>query len=42
MFSIRLLPTVASAISWRWAFLALVPGPVVGALAMRALNRMGR
>jgi MFS family permease len=40
MFSIRLLPTVAAAISWRWAFLALVPGPIVGALAMRALNRV--
>jgi MFS family permease len=39
MFSIRLMPTVAAAVSWRWAFLALVPGPAVGAYAMRALSR---
>jgi MFS family permease len=40
MASIRLLPAVASATTWRWAFLALVPGPVLGAWAMRALNRL--
>jgi MFS family permease len=40
MFSIRLLPAVASAVTWRWAFLALVPGPVLGAWAMRALSRL--
>jgi MFS family permease len=42
MFSIRLLPTIAGAVSWRWAFLALVPGPIVGAWAMRRLDRTGR
>ena len=36
MVSMRLLPVIASAIGWRWVFLALVPGPVLGALAMRS------
>ncbi len=42
MLSIRLLPAVASAVTWRWAFLALVPGPVLGAWAMRRLHRLTR
>lgn len=38
--SIRLLPWVASVIGWQWTFLALVPGPVLGAVAMsRLVNR---
>jgi sugar phosphate permease len=37
MISMRLLPTVAGSIGWRWAFLALVPGPMLGALVMRRL-----
>ena len=37
--SLRLLPAVAAATGWRWAFLVLVPGPVLGALAMRRLGR---
>ena len=37
MISMRLLPAVAASIGWRWAFLLLVPGPVLGALAMRRL-----
>jgi MFS family permease len=40
MFSIRLMPAVAGAVTWRWAFLALVPGPILGAWAMRRLTRM--
>jgi hypothetical protein len=39
MVSIRLVPDVALIVGWRWAFVALVPGPVVGAWAMRALHR---
>jgi MFS family permease len=39
MVSMRLLPMVASAAGWQWAFLTLVPGPIVGALAMRRLAR---
>jgi MFS family permease len=35
--SIRLLPWVASIIGWRWTFLVLVPGPVLGAVAMSRL-----
>ena len=39
MVSIRLLPIVAASIGWRWVFLILVPGPVLGAIAMRRLER---
>ena len=35
MASIRLLPVVAQAIGWQWTFLVLVPGPLLGALAVR-------
>lgn len=38
MASLRLLPAVAAVAGWRWAFLVLVPGPVLGALAMRRLR----
>jgi hypothetical protein len=31
--------SIASGFGWRWAFLALVPGPVAGALVMRRLSR---
>lgn len=37
--SIRLLPVVAGAVTWRWAFVALALGPVVG---LWALWRGGR
>lgn len=32
--SIQLVPLLAEVVTWRYAFLLLVPGPVVGALAM--------
>jgi len=35
--SIRLLPWVASLVGWKWTFLVLVPGPVLGAAAMSRL-----
>jgi MFS family permease len=37
MVSLRLLPAVAGWIGWQWAFVLLVPGPVLGAFAMRRL-----
>jgi MFS family permease len=37
--SMRLVPVVASSLGWRWAFLLLVPGPLLGAMAMTALRR---
>lgn len=37
--SIRITPVVAEAVGWRWTFLMLVPGPVVGVAAMAALRR---
>jgi MFS family permease len=38
MASIRLLPVAAQAIGWQWVFLCLVPGPFLGAWALRGLN----
>ncbi len=41
IFVIWLLPQVAQTLgSWRWTFLILVPGPVLGTLAMMRLRRM--
>jgi MFS family permease len=37
MVTIELLPRVAEASSWRWASLLLVPGPLLGIVAMRGL-----
>jgi MFS family permease len=38
MASIRLLPIAAQTIGWQWVFLCLVPGPFLGAWALRGLN----
>jgi MFS family permease len=38
MASIRLLPVAAQAVGWQWVFLCLVPGPFLGAWALRGLN----
>jgi hypothetical protein len=35
MISMRLVPAVAGAIGWQWAFLVLVPGPLLGAVVMQ-------
>ncbi|WP_256752668.1 nitrate/nitrite transporter [Mesorhizobium sp. Mes31] len=41
VLAIWLLPHVATLLGgWRWAFLMLVPGPLVGATAMLALRRL--
>ena len=41
MASIQLMPAIAAAAGgWRWVFLALVPGPVLGALAMKRLGAL--
>jgi len=37
--TIWLIPWFESAVSWRWAFLLLVPGPLIGIEAMRRLAR---
>jgi hypothetical protein len=37
MVSIRLLPVVAQSIGWQWVFISLVPGPLLGAWALRGL-----
>jgi MFS family permease len=39
MASIRLLPVAAQAIGWQWVFVCLVPGPVLGVLALRGLTK---
>jgi MFS family permease len=37
--TIWLVPVLLEMIGWRWAFLILLPGPIVGIAAMRALDR---
>jgi MFS family permease len=39
--TISLVPVLADAVGWRWAFWLLVPGPVIGAIAMRAFGGRG-
>ena len=39
MVTIELLPRAAAATSWQWASLLLVPGPLLGAYAMKRLTR---
>jgi MFS family permease len=38
MLTIRVIPALAGVVGWRWAFLALVPGPIFGAWAMGRLG----
>jgi len=38
ILTIFLVPVVRDAFDWGWAFLMLAPGPMLGALAMRALR----
>ena len=37
--TINLVPLAADAAGWRYAFLVLAPGPLLGALAMRTLGK---
>ncbi len=37
--TIQLVPVLAGLVGWQYAFLLLVPGPVIGVRAMRALGR---
>lgn len=39
LVTIAIVPLIADATSWRWAFLVLVPGPIVGTIAMVRLRR---
>lgn len=39
VITIQLTPLLAEAVGWRHAFLLLAPGPLAGALAMRAFGR---
>ncbi|GLQ56206.1 MFS transporter [Devosia nitrariae] len=38
MVSLTLVPIIADAVGWRWAFLVLVPGPLLGTAAMLVLR----
>ncbi|PBB85571.1 MULTISPECIES: MFS transporter [unclassified Mesorhizobium] len=40
VLTIWLLPHAAALLGWRWAFLVLAPGPLVGTLAMLSLRRL--
>ncbi|HVC20098.1 MAG TPA: MFS transporter [Vicinamibacterales bacterium] len=42
MVSIRLLPAAAQVVGWQWSFVVLVPGPLLGTVAMRRLSRPPR
>jgi MFS family permease len=37
MVSMRLVPQISAASGWKWAFVFLAPGPVLGVLAMKRL-----
>jgi MFS family permease len=39
MVTIRMIPALASIVGWQWAFLLLVPGPLLGTLAMLRLTQ---
>ncbi len=39
VLSIRLIPLLADLVGWRWCFLFLAPGPIIGVAAMLALRR---
>lgn len=39
IISIRLVPEAAAHLGWRWSFLLLAPGPVIGVVAMVMLRR---
>src|SRR5215470_16135176 len=39
-FSIRMMPPLVKAVSWRWAFAFLAPGPVFGVLSMLRLRSL--
>ena len=38
MVSLRLVPLAAEAFGWQWVFVILVPGPLLGAAAMKRLR----
>jgi MFS family permease len=42
MVTIQLVPSIAEAIGWRWAFPVLAAGPVAGIAAMRRLQELRR
>ncbi|MBB3974052.1 MFS transporter [Hansschlegelia beijingensis] len=39
ILSIRLIPVFVDWVGWRWSFILLTPGPVIGVAAMLALRR---
>ncbi len=41
MLTIRIVPSLAASVGWQWAFVSLVPGPIVGAWAMRRMQELG-
>jgi hypothetical protein len=38
LITITAVPLIADRTSWQWAFLILVPGPIVGTIAMVRLK----
>lgn len=39
VFTIFLVPLIRDTAGWGWAFALLAPGPILGAWAMRSLER---
>jgi len=40
LISIRIVPPLVDAFGWQWAFLILVPGPIIGIWSMQRLRRL--
>jgi MFS family permease len=38
--SLTIVPMIADAIGWQWAFVVLAPGPIIGIIAMLVLRRV--
>ena len=38
--SLTIVPMIGNGIGWQWAFVVLVPGPIVGVIAMLVLRAL--
>lgn len=40
LVTIRIIPPIVDLVGWEWAFIILVPGPIMGILSMRTLRQL--